>query len=247
MRKEIKAFIVEDEELGIKNLIAKLKENCPQVDIVGSARNVQEALNMIHENEPELIFLDMQLGNRNGFELAGMIKHIDPEIIITSAYKEYAIEAFKFNVLYYLLKPIAREELVSAVQKAYEEISKKRKENSKEVFPVNPKKLFPIRNGGELKDKEDVIYCEGQNNRTIHHLIRDEVKYTSKTLGDAVEDYGEGFVRIHKSYVINLDYLEKYSREDGGYVILNRGKIRLPMSLKYFNELKEAIERRYNQ
>lgn len=226
--KTITAIIVEDEEPGIITLQEKLARNCPLVSIIGLCRNAYEAIEMIPAKKPDLVFLDINLGNLNGFDVLAHLEHFESEVIFTTSYNQYAIRAIRQNALDYLLKPIEDKELANAVLKAYDRLQKRPNQPSHKV-------AIPVTNGYRFLSVDEILYCEADDNRTIVHLYSNKTIRTSRTLKKVEELLAAyKFVRIHRAFLINRDYLEEYSRIDGGYVIMSNGK-RLPVSRKNLN------------
>ncbi|MEL6842861.1 MAG: LytTR family DNA-binding domain-containing protein, partial [Bacteroidota bacterium] len=144
------------------------------------------------------------------------------------SYNQYAIRAIRQNALDYLLKPIEDKELANAVLKAYDRLQKRPNQPSHKV-------AIPVTNGYRFLSVDEILYCEADDNRTIVHLYSNKTIRTSRTLKKVEELLAAyKFVRIHRAFLINRDYLEEYSRIDGGYVIMSNGK-RLPVSRKNLN------------
>lgn len=225
--KKITAVIVEDEQHGIDNLSEKLRRNCPQVEIVGICMNPIDAIRDIPQYQPDLIFLDINLGSLNGFDVLDRLRHISFEIIFTTDYNQYVIDAIRANALDYLLKPIDEKELVNAVFRAYDKIEAKPKQHAR--IPI------PQSDGLRFIDVDEIIYCEANNTRTILHLFNKEKIHTPRVLKQIEEQLKPfNFLRIQRSFLINKDYLVEYHRTDGGYVIMSNGdRLRVPKAQHY--------------
>ncbi|MEL6697102.1 MAG: LytTR family DNA-binding domain-containing protein [Bacteroidota bacterium] len=218
----LKAVIVEDEEHGLINLKNKLKKYCPKVDVVGTCLTAENAIRTIKEKQPDLVFLDIHLGPVNGFDLLAELDPISFYLIITTDYSEYGIQAVKANAVDYLRKPISSKELVESVNKVT-------LRQSKTGGKLN-RLAIPISDGYRLVSLEEILYIMGNNQRSIFVLFNGE-KIDSprvlKKIHQALEPHD--FYRIHKSYIINIQYVESYHRGDGGFVIMSDNK-QLPVA-----------------
>lgn len=224
----LRAIIVEDEPSGLENLRFKLQQNCPEIDIVAECTSGSEAILAIKKLLPDILFLDIQLGDMTGFDVLDKIKHPSFEVIFTTSYDDYAIQAIKNNALDYLLKPILVEELLDAVAKAHSKFRNNQTNTStpSPSIPRASKMGFPISTGKQFFDIEDIIYAEAEDNVAKLHIkeVAKPVKLT-KSLGWLEDELDHhGFCRVHHSYLINFHHLTEYIRNEGGYVILSNGK-----------------------
>lgn len=241
----LRAILVEDEPSGLENLRWKLNTNCPEVEIVAECMSGGEAIKAIKRHLPDVLFLDIMLGDMTGFDVLKEIKHPSFDIIFTTSYDDFAIEAIKNSAMDYLLKPIEIEELMEAVAK----VRAKRMQNP--IAPVmsssntqSMKMGFPIPTGQLFLDTKDIIYASADDNVCVLRLATEkkEVRLT-KSLGwveAKLED--SGFCRIHHSYLINLSQMTEYIRNDGGYVIMNDGKA-ISISRRRKDEFLSALSR----
>ncbi|MCO6488257.1 MAG: response regulator transcription factor [Phaeodactylibacter sp.] len=225
--KPLRAVIVEDEPSGMENLRWKLQKHCPGVEIVAECLSGQEAIAAIRTHLPDLLFLDIMLGDMTGFDVLKAIKHPSYEVIFTTSYDEYAIQAIKNNALDYLVKPVEVDELQEAVAKARSEILQHAGAGPAPVVasPVPARFGFPISTGMQFLDVQDVVYAKAEDNVAVLHLTdRKEVRLT-KTLSWLEEQLANhGFCRVHNSYLINFNQMTEYIRNEGGYVIMSDGK-----------------------
>ncbi len=221
--KPLRAIIVEDEPTGIENLRFKLQEYCPEVEIIAECLNGKDAIRQILRYLPDVIFLDIMLGDMTGFDVLKGIRQPTFEVIFTTSYDEYAIQAIKSNALDYLLKPIDVDELIEAVSKMRLKLLEK---DASPVTTSSSKLGFPISTGQQFLDPNDIVYISAEDNVAILHLPeRKKVKLT-KSLGwveELLED--KGFCRVHHSYMINFNHMNEYVRQDGGYVIMSDKKL----------------------
>ena len=219
----LRAILVEDEPSGMDNLRWKIQNNCPEVEIVAECTNGAEAIRSIKKHVPDLLFMDILLGDMTGFDVLKEIRHPTFQLIFTTSYDEYAIEAIKNSALDYLLKPVEVDELMDAVAKARFKLSQNAKSNSTQ--PSLKKLGFPIATGQQFIQLEDIIYAEARDNVAILHVASKKVVKLTKSLGWLEEQLeGYGFCRVHHSYLVNFDHLKEYIRNEGGYVVLTNGK-----------------------
>lgn len=223
----LKGIIVDDEFKSRESLRILLEEFCEGVEVCALCQNVDEGLEAIKKYKPEIVFLDIQMQRESGFDLLTRIKNIGFEVIFTTAHSEYAIKAFKFSAIDYLLKPIDIAELKRAIGKVDKkmngDISTRLQHLIQNLQPAqgNHKLALPTLDGLVFVKVSDIIYCEASSNYT-EIIVQDGKKYVvSRTLKE-YEDLltGHNFYRIHNSYLINLNAIKKYIR-GGGYVVMN--------------------------
>jgi two-component system LytT family response regulator len=219
----LRAIIIEDEPSGVENLRWKLKNNCPEVEIIAECLNGADAISAIRRHLPDVIFLDIMLGDMTGFDVLKAIRHPTFEVIFTTSFDEFAIQAIKNSALDYLLKPIEIEELQEAVAKARIKILKS---DPRPAVPATPNKLgFPISTGQQFIELDNIIYAEAQDNIAILHLQENQQVNLTKSLGWLEEHLANyRFSRIHNSYMINVNHLKEYIRNEGGFVVMSNGK-----------------------
>jgi two-component system LytT family response regulator len=225
----LKTIIVEDERTSREILRNYLKKYCPNVQVLGEAENVDEALILIRNNDLDLVFLDVEMPYGNAFDLLDKVGDIGFETVFVTAYNQYAMEALNQHAAYYLLKPISIDELIKAVD-FVSEIKTKEREFTNEILTprfvnTNEKISIPNQTGFELINTDDIIFCKADDNYTHIFLKNDQTKLVSKTLGFFEKQLTEkGFFRIHKSYLINLSSIKSYHKGKGGTVVLSTGK-----------------------
>ncbi len=237
----IRAILVDDEKHCLETLSWQLSKFCPEVEVVATSDNAEKALGILRETEIDLVFLDIEMPVMNGFELLQHFKQVPFEIIFTTAYDIFAVKAFKFSALDYLLKPIDKDELLLAVNKA---INKKQPilpeqlnilfQNLYQQTHSSNKIALPTMEGLEFISASDIVFCQSDGNYT-HIFMLDGSRYLiSRTLKETEELLeGHKFLRVHHSYTINLDHIRKYVKGDGGYVIMsNRATINVSRSRK---------------
>jgi two-component system LytT family response regulator len=242
----MRAVIIEDEKQAINALKQELRENCPEVQILGTASKVKEAIDLISKLSPELVFLDIQLKDGNGFDVLSTIGTYDFKVIFTTAYSNFAIQAIKVSAIDYLLKPIDSIELIKAVQKAKIVNTNDLKNQIKTLIdnhnnPLNKKIAIPTTHGISVFESNEILRIQSEGNYSSIYFTNETKLLVAKTLKDFEELLRDnGFIRIHHSHIINLMHLKSYSNKDGGYVILNN-KTTLPISKRKKSDFMSAI------
>lgn len=228
----IKAIIIDDEVHCLKTLGLQLEEFCPDIQVLEKCRSAKQGLDVIANVQPDLVFLDIEMPNMNGFEMLEQLSQIPFAIIFTTSYDQYAIKAFKFSALDYLLKPIDPNELVGAVQKVKEQnivpVAEQFQLLLNQIHGKNKsltKMAVPTSDGFELVSIDAIIYYEANDNYTHLHLKNRSKIIARKTLKEVEEqlkDY-KFLVRVHHSYLVNLNEVVKYVRGEGGYLVMSDG------------------------
>ncbi|HEV8515249.1 MAG TPA: LytTR family DNA-binding domain-containing protein [Cyclobacteriaceae bacterium] len=240
----IRGIVVDDELKSRESLKILLEDFCEGVEVVATCQNVDESIEAIQRLNPDVVFLDIQLQRETGFDLLTRLKHFDFNVIFTTAYSEYAIKAFKFSAVDYLLKPIDIEELKRALGKLEKKIGsgiterlQQLMQNIRSESSGNFKLALPTVDGLIFVKVKNILYCEASSNYT-EITMEDGKKYivsrTLKEYEDLLAD--QDFFRVHHSTLINLNAIKKYVRGEGGYVIMNNDK-----SLDVSKRKKEAF------
>jgi two-component system LytT family response regulator len=227
----IKAIIVDDEPNCCESLATLLERYCPEVKVADICYSGEAALAAIKDQPPQIVFLDIEMPIMNGFQMLEEISELNFELIFTTSYDQYAIKAVRFSALDYLLKPIDREELQQAVQKAKKRLQYPLPQQLEILFhklnhPVTPiqKIAMPTMEGLQLISVNDIISCISNSNYTILHL-KNNIKLTAsrtlKEVEELLEEYA--FLRVHHSHVVNLNEINKYIKGDGGYLFMSDG------------------------
>jgi len=228
----IKAILIDDEQHCLDTLSMLLKDYCPQIAIMEQCRSAKSGLGAIEKFSPDLVFLDIEMPAMNGFEMLEQFREFPFSVIFTTSYDQYAIKAIRFSALDYLLKPIDPKELIAAVQK----IEAQKKIPLTDQFELLLKHVnhrdsgfrkiaIPTVDGFELIPTDLILYCEADDNYTHIH-VKNKHKITAcRTLKDMQEQLHDFtfFVRVHHSYLVNLNEVTRYIRGEGGYVILTDG------------------------
>jgi len=228
----MKAIIVDDEPDARDALRMALERYCPEVKIVAMSESPVDGLEQIRMHHPELIFLDIQMPGMSGFDMLTKLEESDVNVIFVTAHDKYALKAIRFSALDYLLKPVDAEELQNAVQKAMQkqnrgEYNLKMKsflENIRSQQEQLGKLSVPTLEGFLFIEINEIVNCRADDNYTEISLITKEKILVSKTLKDVEEMLaGNTFFRIHQSHLINLKFLQRYVKGDGGYVVMKDG------------------------
>lgn len=230
----IKTILVDDEQRGLNSLKKMVQENCPDIGVIAECTDADTAREKIEELDPDLVFLDISMPGKTGFELLNEIPEIKFEIIFVTAHNDYALQAFRYSATDYLMKPVDEDLLVEAVKRATRRIN--RDEASKNIntllynlqkvhTPHEMKLCIPGMKGFQVIRVSEIIYCEAQSSYTIFHLQNGQQIIASKTLieyEDLLKD--TTFCRIHKSFLINLIHVKEYHKGEGGEVLLTNNK-----------------------
>lgn len=229
----IRALIIDDEQHCIDRLIhLLLPVHKNLIEIIGTAGSVEEGIKSILSLQPGLIFLDVQMENKTGFDLLRSLPEINFAIIFTTAFEKFAIQAIKFSAIDYLLKPIDEDDLNTALVKLKNDISKKITAEKIDILLQNtynnntiPKKIIvPTINGFEFLDIANIIRCKSDINYTTIYLNNNQKIVVAKTLKEFEEMLTDhSFFRVHNSHLINLAFIKRYNKGKGGSVILTDG------------------------
>jgi two-component system LytT family response regulator len=228
----LKAVLVEDEKASRDTLQNYLKKYCPQVMVLAEADSVKSGIEAIEKHKPDLVFLDVEMPYGNAFDLLEQVRERSFETIFVTAYDHYAMKALNFSASYYLLKPLDIDELVKAVglvdqKKASEEHSLRTKiliENIKIENKQLQKIILPLLDGFEVVTVKDIIRCQASDNFTEFHFINGSKQLICRTLkyyDEILSDFD--FIRVHKSHLINLQYIKRYKKGKGGQVMMSDG------------------------
>jgi len=231
MSKQITAIIVDDEESARSILKSLLERFCPQVKVLGSYANVEAAVHSIHSLKPQLVFLDIEMPNYSGFEIVNFFEKVEFEMVFITAYDKYAIRAFEVSAVDYLLKPIDIDRLKEAIERVEKRVGQASSVDqqllseslqSKEVNRIS----VSIKGYQTILDVVDIVAIEANESYSHLHMSDGNVHLISKNLKHFEMLLAENprFFRTHKSWIINLDSMEKYQRSSGD-IILNGGLI----------------------
>ncbi|WP_109098375.1 LytTR family DNA-binding domain-containing protein [Aquimarina sp. AU58] len=243
------AIIVEDMPDALQLLKSDLKANHPEIKVVDTAQSVVEAAKSLRNTQPDILFLDIMLGDGTGFDILEIFPDLKSKIIFVTASDEFAIRAFKFAAIDYVLKPYSNEELAQAIARAKEQIqpNKERLNILKDTLSAPEQK--PDKISLHTLDKiiivnlDDIIRCESDSNNTIFYLQDGQKIFVTKTLkyfSDMLKTYQ--FLRVHQSHLVNLQCISAFIKTDGGYLMLKNGE-NIPVSVRKKIEVMEILDR----
>ncbi len=227
----MKAIIIDDEKDSRDILASYLKKYCPDVMVCGFGESVATGLEEINKHQPDIVFLDIEMPYGNGFDLLDKIDNITFETIFVTAFNNYAIQALNQSAAYYLLKPIDIDELVKAVGKIKKERSEKNYIQHARVLlenkrpGANQKVMLPTMEGFEIVNINSILYCEAADNFTKFYFDQTHPLLICRTLKyfeDVLSEHR--FLRIHRSYLINPDFVIRYAKGKGGYVTMKNNQ-----------------------
>jgi two-component system, LytTR family, response regulator len=230
---KLKAILVDDELSSLQNLQHKLTEFCPDVEIATTTQKPEEAILLIQQHKPDVIFLDIEMPRMNGFRMLDELRAFDFEIIFTTAYNHYAVDAIRISAFDYLMKPVTISELQRAVSRLAEYRSGKTKEkldvlkSSLSAGRTQEEKIaIPTGEGLEFIPIKTIIHIESSSNYSKIYFTDGKSLLVTKLLKD-LEDMlvPYNFYRVHNSHLINLAYIKRYVRGEGGQVIMENGTV----------------------
>ena len=246
----IKGIIIDDEPHNVTNLHRLLEKYCPEVMIVGSSSNANEGISLIKNNQPDLVFLDIQMPEKDGFQVLQELNSYDFEVIFVTAFSQYGIQAIKFSAIDYLLKPIDIEELKKAVVKTSERL--KHKNQNLQLQNL----LHHLRQSNNSSDHriaisslketrfvyvKNIVRCESENSYTLFFTDEGETIISTVPLYEYDEMLSVyGFIRCHQSHLVNKKYVKSLLKEEG-YTLLLFDKIRIPVSRNNKDLIKKAL------
>ncbi|WP_158266946.1 LytR/AlgR family response regulator transcription factor [Chitinophaga niastensis] len=250
----IKAIITDDEPRSVETLRKLLELHCPSVQIVAECSNVTSARKLIAEYQPDLLFLDIAMPGKSGFDLLDELDDIHFDIIFVTAHNEFMLQAFRFSAIDYILKPIDEELLIMAVNRVKKKIKTARNMMAIEAFKYNLKQVqhpqdmklcIPHTKGFSLVVLSDIIYCMANNTYTTFFLANGQSLVSSKSIIDfelLLQD--SSFCRIHKSYLVNMQHIKEYLKGEGGTVIMSNNK-ELEVSRRKKEHFLESVKGYY--
>ena len=248
----ITAILVDDEQINIDNLQALLSRHCPEIEVVGMANDTNHAEELIHIFNPDVVFLDIEMPGKNGFELLKSLNAPKFEVVFVTAYDSYAIMAIKFSALDYLLKPINITELKNTVKRIEHSVNAK-KQNlrldnllnllDKKQIDDNQRIALPTLKETFLVPVKDIVRCESSNNYTTFYLTNGLAHLISRPL----YEYDEllvpyGFIRCHQSHLVNKIHVTSLLNEDSGYLIISSSNYKIPISKQRKSAVKVSLK-----
>ena len=250
LNKMIRTIVVDDEKYALSAIVGLIELQFPDISIVATAESVDEAFQLINKHQPELILLDVQIHDKTGFDLLKQFSSINFKVIFITAHNDYAIKAFKFSAVDYILKPIDVDELALAIQKAkniieQESFTKKIASllhNHSDTNKNNQKIVLKTQDRVDVVNINDIIRCEADLSYTTFHFLNRGKIMVSKTLKEYDELLSHhNFFRIHQSHLINMNYLQSFKKNDGGFVVM-KDNSEIPVASRKKDQLLKLIQ-----
>jgi two-component system LytT family response regulator len=238
MKHKLITVIIDDEQDAVDFISSIISEYCPGLEVKGKAHNVKDGVNLIMKIKPDLIFLDVEMPNGTGFDLLAHFPEKKFDVIFITAFNHYAIKAIKFSAVDYILKPININEFIEAVNRVIQKHSSNSGtgtenfeallENIRGTFPT--RLVIPTSDGREYLNPNEIIRIEADRSYSWFHIIDKKKILVSKHLKEFQDLLNDrNFFRPHNSHLINLDFVKKYVRHDGGYIEMSDGS-QIPVS-----------------
>lgn len=235
----LKAILVDDEKGSLESLSFEIKEYCPDLQVIATCQDPLDGLEKIRRLQPDLVFLDIEMPGMNGFELLQQLADLSLNVIFVTAYDQFAIRAFDFNAVDYVLKPVRKAKLISAVQKVVDRQQPKMDKSGLEALLQNIRIqsrsgleniALPTHDGFTMVHINDITYLHAESNYTWVHLTSQKKYLITKTLKDLEEmlEFPQYF-RPHKSYLVNLNHVDRYIRGQGGYMVM-KDHVQIPVA-----------------
>ena len=224
-----RTVLIDDEKSSLIILEKLIEKNLPELEIIGTAQSVEQAVKLINELKPDLVFLDISMPDGDGFEVIERVNYKEFGLIFVTAYDQYAIKAFEYAAIHYILKPVDKQLLIEAVER-YKQSSKQDLIEKITALSSNlrnkPSKLIlPTSSGLHIIDLDEIIRCESSNNYTTFFLTTGKKIVVSKSIQTYEKLLKDShFCRIHNKHIVNLKFIKKYVRGRGGYVVLTNGE-----------------------
>ncbi len=236
----IKAVIIDDNKLAIATLRAEVEEHCDTIQLVGSAEGVIEAAKLLKEVEADLLFLDIHMNNGTGFDLLDILEDKKYAVIFTTASPDFAIKAFQYTAIDYLLKPIDPERLVEAVAK----VDAKKAVSSEQlsILKSDQQQRIALSTTEEIRVVAitEIMRLESSNNYTTFHVSGGEKILVSKTMKEYEFLLDNHFIRVHQSHIVNIKQIKSYVKTEGGYILLS-DDTHIPVSVRRKPEVIKAL------
>ena len=245
----IRTVIIDDEPMARDGIMAILHKYCPEVNIIGMAGDVESSVQLIRTQEPDLVLLDVHLLDGTAFDVLNRLDSAHYKIIFITAFEEYAITAFKFSAMDYILKPVSPDDLVAAINKVHDSLDKESMARRLELLLENLKdkprqsNRIALRTSASMHfvNLSDIIRCQSEKNYSRFFLLNGENITVSKTLKDFEELLVPfNFVRVHQSHLVNMDHIRRFDRSEGGTLVMCDNST-VPVSMRKKEDLMKFI------
>lgn len=240
----LRAAIVDDEAPARASLRAALGAIAYEVEVIGEAHDMVSAVRLLDEKRPDIVLLDIWLGNGTGFDVMERVKHRDTRVVFVTAFDNYAVRAFKSGALHYLLKPVTRDDLKEALERAAASPASSVETIQHVRKALHDRITIPTAEGFHVLAPDEIVRCESDGNYTRFHLINGERVLASRTLKDydtMLEPHG--FMRVHLSHLVNMAQVKMYLHREGGTLLLANGQ-EVPVSHRRRGDVIEALGRK---
>jgi two-component system LytT family response regulator len=245
---KLTAILIDDMPTALEMLTNDLQLYFPEIEIIGTAKSVVEGAKLLQTHKPDILFLDIMLGDGTGFDILEIVPNLSSKIVFVTASDEYAIKAFRFAAIDYVLKPYSKNDLDTAITKAKSQIIPHKEQLKVLKDTVTNPAQRPKKISLNTLDKiivvglNEIIRCKSDNNYTEFHFNNGHKLLVTKTLkyyADILKEYH--FLRVHQSHLINTQYIKEYIKSDGGYLIL-KDNSNIPVSVRKRHEVFEALK-----
>jgi len=245
--KKLTAILIDDMPIALEMLTHDISRNHKEIEIIGTAKSVVEAAKLLRTHKADILFLDIMLGDGTGFDVLEIFPDLKSKIIFVTASDAYAIKAFKFAAIDYILKPYSDEDLANAIEKAQHQIQPDKEQINVLQEAVTSPNNQPNKISLHTLDKiivvniEDIIHCKSDNNYTTFYFKSSTRLLVSKTLKYYADMLKEvGFLRVHQSHLINIKYIKEFIKSDGGYLVLTNNAT-VPVSVRKRAEVLQVL------
>ena len=245
--KELTAILVDDMPVALEMLATDISNNHPEIKIIGKAKSVVEAAKLLRKQQPDILFLDIMLGDGTGFDILEIFPDLKSKIIFVTASDAFAIKAFKFAAIDYILKPYSDEDLAISIEKAQSQIQPDKEQlhvlQEAVTAPNNKPSKISLHTSEKIivVNIEDIIRCKSDNNYTTFYFKDSSKILVSKTLKYYADMLKEvGFLRVHQSHLVNTTFIKEFIKSDGGYLMLTEGS-NIPVSVRKRTEVLEVL------
>jgi len=228
----MRTILVDDEPDGIRTLKKLLELNCPEVEIAATCTNAAMARQKVEELDPDVVFLDVRMPGKSGLEMLAELPVKNFEVIFVTAHNEYMLQALQLSAVDYLMKPVDEDRLVEAVERVRRRLKLEKSTVPAETLlynidkvdhPLEMRLCLPTQKGFTIVKLEEIIYCEAKRSYTVFHFTNSKPIMISKPLFDYDRLLTSVFLRVHKSFLINLLHVKEYVRGEGGTIIMSNG------------------------
>ncbi len=232
MNHKLKTVVIDDEQNAVDFIISIISEYCIDLEVSGQANNVSDGVSLIGKVHPDLVLLDVEMPNGTGFDLLSHFPEKDFDVVFITAFNHYAIKAIRFSAVDYILKPININEFIEAIQRVVVKRSKQAPGSDQKLkvlmenlrTPIPSRLVIPVSDGLEYLNPKDIIRIEADRSYSWFYLTGDRKILVSKNLKEYQDLLGDrSFFRPHNSFLINLRYVKKYVKKEGGYILMTDG------------------------